>query len=147
MNFTSFVSQCFLCVIFWQLGTKHALQETDNPFRSSVLQEILLTRSDDDEEFQMQAQTWLLFMRDRHGLKLVQAEEHDVVPLAWDALDYQQSILPIASVLSFDAAIRNNNTVQVPALPITSKSQQIASKTNLLTTNDESASNDARTYS
>ena len=64
LNILSFFAQCLLIVIFVQLGTKQTLPETDETHRNSRM---TLTSVDDDEESQMQAHAWILFVRERKG--------------------------------------------------------------------------------
>ena len=63
MNIISFFAQCLLCVIFWQLGTKVEVDETDGETSYGEVQV-----EEFDEEAELQARIWNGFTRAIHGV-------------------------------------------------------------------------------
>ena len=76
MQLLSFISQCLLCVIFRQLGTKKKRSATRIFRRDSS---IVVTEGG-DEELDAQTRTWLLFLKEREGWKMQKPKEYDEEP-------------------------------------------------------------------
>ena len=64
MQYCSFLSQCLLCVFFWQMSTKEPDPE---PAEESESGEVQTESWDEDAE--LQARIWNSYLRERHGIE------------------------------------------------------------------------------